>query len=132
MKALLVSPHLSTRLAIHRPPVPSHEAVVHCIESLTVLGEAGPGLLIARHTLVLHDAAHQRHKVGVFPSLAPHPTAERALGVTLGALGEAGEDLRAGRVSEALHHLSAAPGHHAQEALAQETGEGGAKEKEAE
>ena len=121
---------LPAALAVHSPPVPGDEAVVHRVEGLAVRGQAGPGLLVSRHTLVLHDAAHQRGEVRIFACVSAHPAGKAALSILGAALGEAHQHLGTLLVSEALHHLGAAPGHHAQEALALETGKEGAKQEE--
>ena len=123
---------LSAALAVHSPPVPGYEAVVHRVEGLAVLGQAGPRLVVSRHAAVLHDAAHQRREVRIFARVSPHPAGEAALCVLGTALGQAGQHLGALLVGEALHHLGPAPGHHAQEALTLEAGETGAEYEEAE
>ena len=84
---------LSAALAVHCPPVPGHEAVVHRVEGLAVLGQTGPGLLVSVHAPVLHDAAHQRGEVRVLARVPAHPAGEAALGVLWATLAQAGQHL---------------------------------------
>ena len=88
------------------------------LQSLTVLCQAGAGLWVLGHAVMLHHAVEESHEVLVLPGVPTHSADIGAGPVIRVTLTQAVQDGLALGVQVALRDLGQTVGHHAQDGLA--------------